>query len=93
MGNSSRIHGMTRSQAVTPNNTVSDATAITNPSAPGDSRPMGFIVGVAGDVALVYHDGSTDTLPAMVAGVVHACQFTHITATGTTATGIHAVFL
>lgn len=87
-----RLYGMTCSQSVTPNDTVNDSTAITNGKAPGDPNPAGFIVGVSGDVAVQYANGEQDTLPAMAAGIVHACQFTHILATGTTATTIKAVF-
>ena len=48
----------------------------------------GFMVGVAGDVAVVMADGSTGTLVGLAAGVQHAFQVTRILATGTTATGI-----
>lgn len=52
-------------------------------------QPRGFQVGVAGDVALEYADGTTVVWPACVAGIVHPhFGFTRILATGTTATGI-----
>lgn len=53
-------------------------------------RPArGFQVGVAGDVALEYADGSIVVWPACVAGITHAhWGFVRIRATGTTATGI-----
>ena len=65
--------------AVSPSNTVPVAAAV----------PRGFQVAVAGDVALKYADGSTVTWPACVAGVLHPhFGFTHVMATGTTATGV-----
>ena len=49
----------------------------------------GFQVGVAGDVALEYEDGSAVTWPACAAGVIHAHYgFVKVLSTGTTATGI-----
>jgi hypothetical protein len=52
----------------------------------------GFIVGVAGNVNIVGLDGNSCVLPAMVAGVTHPCAGQGILASGTTATGIVAVF-
>lgn len=52
----------------------------------------GFQVGVAGDVALEYPDGSTQVWPACAAGVIHAHNgFVKVLATGTTATTIVVV--
>jgi len=54
-----------------------------------DRPTRGFQVGVAGDVALGYADGTTVVWPSCVAGVIHAHDgFTRILATGTTATSI-----
>lgn len=62
--------------------TPSDSTDIGRPT-------RGFQVGVAGDVALQYEDGTSVTWPACVAGVLHAHSgFVKVLATGTTATGI-----
>jgi hypothetical protein len=53
-------------------------------------RPTrGFQVAVAGAVALGYPDGTTQTWPACVAGVLHAHNgFNQVLSTGTTATGV-----
>lgn len=48
----------------------------------------GFIVTVAGDVAVNMADGSTGTLPDCAVGVQHVYQISRILSTGTTATGI-----
>jgi len=49
----------------------------------------GFQVAAAGDVALGYHDGTTQVWPACAAGVLHAHNgFNRVLATGTVATGI-----
>ena len=62
--------------------TPSDTVQVTRP-------PRGFQVGVAGNVALGYADGTTAVWPACVAGVIHAHDgFTRILSTGTTATSI-----
>lgn len=52
-------------------------------------QARGFQVGVAGDVALGYPDGTTVVWPGCLAGMIHPhFGFTRILATGTTATGI-----
>lgn len=52
-------------------------------------EPRGFQVGVAGDVALEYHDGSTVVWPACAAGLLHPhVGYVRILATGTDASGI-----
>ena len=53
-------------------------------------RPTrGFQVAVAGAVVLGYPDGTTQSWPACVAGVIHAHNgFTRVLSTGTAATGI-----
>lgn len=62
--------------------TPSDTTRLPRP-------PRGFQVGVAGDVAVEYKDGTTVVWPACIAGVIHPHNgFTRILATGTTATGV-----
>tara|TARA_R110000744_G_scaffold151628_4_gene265188 strand:+ start:508 stop:750 length:243 start_codon:yes stop_codon:yes gene_type:complete len=49
----------------------------------------GFQVGVAGDVALGYPDGTTQVWPACAAGVLHPHNgFIRVLSTGTTATSI-----
>jgi hypothetical protein len=62
--------------------TASDTAIIGRPT-------RGLQVAVAGDVALGYPDGSTQTWPACVAGLLHAHDgFTRVLSTGTTASGI-----
>lgn len=62
---------------------------------PHDSNKItitsGILVGVAGDVKVMYADGSTDTVP-LAAGIAHPLRVVQVFATGTTATGIHAVY-
>ena len=48
----------------------------------------GFMVGAAGNVAVVMADGSTGTLTGLNAGQQYSFQVTRILSTGTTATGI-----
>lgn len=48
----------------------------------------GFMVGVAGDVAVIMVDGSTLTLTGLTAGTIYPLQVSRFLATGTTATGI-----
>lgn len=53
----------------------------------------GLIITVAGTVSLVGPKGVAVTLPAaMAVGVIHSIRFTRINASGTTATGLIAVF-
>ena len=51
----------------------------------------GFVVGGAGNVAMIMLDGTTITVPAL-AGVQYGYVCTHVKSTGTTATGIVALF-
>ena len=54
-----------------------------------DRPTRGFQVGVAGDVALGYKDGSSQVWPACGAGFIHPHSgFVRVLSTGTTATGI-----
>ena len=48
----------------------------------------GIVLGTAGDLAVVFKDGSTITLPGLNAGVIYPIRITRVLATGTTATGI-----
>ena len=53
----------------------------------------GLIITVAGTVALVTPQDNVVTLPsAMAVGVIHSIRFKRINNTGTTATGLIAVF-
>lgn len=88
----SRLHSATDAAPVTPNDTVDDTTKITSAAAHGDPNPAGYVLGVAGDIRVRMISGNTVTFPNMAAGVTHGCQFTHVLSTGTTATGIIAVF-
>lgn len=75
--------------AVTPSDTVDvvDTNGVT-------TLLRGFWVEVIGNVAVVYDDGSTDTLLVNVVGLPAGLVgglIRRILATGTTATGIHGV--
>ena len=52
----------------------------------------GIMVGVAGNVAFTMTDGSSVILPNLTAGVVHRISATKVITTGTTATGIFALY-
>lgn len=52
----------------------------------------GLWVGVTGDVAIKFVGGATVTLGAVPAGTLLAVQVTQVLATGTTATGIVALY-
>jgi hypothetical protein len=65
----------------------SDAQAVT----PDDIAPnhgVGFMVAVAGNVAITTDKGSVTTIPACQAGVQYWFRFRRIMSTNTTATGI-----
>jgi hypothetical protein len=49
---------------------------------------VGFMVGVAGDVAVVTEKGTTVVLPACQPGVQYALRVQKILSTNTTATGL-----
>jgi len=66
---------------VTPSNSVS----LTN-------MAKAFYVGAAGDVAVVTARGSTVVIPAVPAGVIIPLQISRVNVTGTTASGIVALF-
>lgn len=56
-------------------------------------EPRGFQVGVSGDVALEYDDGTSCVWPACAAGMIHPhVGFRRVLATGTTATSIVVAF-
>lgn len=69
-----------RAEAVTP----SDAAAI--------EQTRGLYVGASGDVAVDMASGDTVTFAGLAAGIVHPLQVTRVYATGTTATGIVALY-
>lgn len=52
----------------------------------------GIYVGGTGDISLIMNDGSSITFTALAAGVVHSISAKRINATGTTATGIIALY-
>lgn len=54
--------------------------------------PRAIMVTGEGDVAVTMLDGSTGTLPGLIPGQVYQFRVTRIAATGTTATGIVALF-
>ena len=51
-----------------------------------------FMVMTAGDVAVVFKDGTEGVFPGCLVGVQYAGQLRRIKATGTTATGIKAQY-
>jgi hypothetical protein len=55
-------------------------------------QPRGIYVGVTGDVVVRDNGGNNVTLTAMLAGVVHPIAARRILSTGTTATGIVAIY-
>jgi len=73
---------------------ISGAASTTGAITPSDSDDIaggvlrGFTVGAAGDVAVIYQDGTTAVLPQRQVGADYAHQIKRILATGTTATGI-----
>lgn len=52
----------------------------------------GFMATVTGDIAVTFADGSTATFAAVVAGKTYPVSITKVMATGTTATGIIALY-
>ena len=52
----------------------------------------GFTVATAGDVAVMYADGTTVVLPARQPGIDYAHRVKRVLSTGTTATGIKGLF-
>lgn len=77
--------------------TLTDSPAWSQPWTPSDTTPLpsgvrGIIVGTAGDVAIVYSNGSEDILP-LAANAYYGLVFpAKIKATGTTAANIHLLF-
>ena len=63
-----------------------DVTPDDNADLPYMTRAI--MVTASGDVSVTYKDGSSHTLPGLLAGVQYTGQFRRIRATGTTATGI-----
>ena len=51
-----------------------------------------IMVTVAGDVAVVFKDGSAITMTALQPGVQYAVRLSRVRATGTTATGIKGLY-
>lgn len=89
---SSRIHGPTDAADVTPSDTVDSTTALSSENAAEGAHAMGLLVAVGGNVRVQMVSGNAVTLPALSAGQIYPAQFTHVLATGTTATGIVALF-
>lgn len=63
--------------------TPSDSTDLTRQS-------RAIKVEVSGNVAVVWADGSEQTIKGLAAGIWHPCAVKRVKATGTTATGIEA---
>lgn len=51
-----------------------------------------IMVTAAGDVAVVFRDGTSITLPALQPGVQYAVRLSRVLVTGTTATGIKGLY-
>jgi hypothetical protein len=77
------------------NGTFSRQVAYTEAVTPADGTDLpggvtrAIMVGADGDVAVVYANGTSDTL-YLLAGVVHPIQVARIKSTGTTATDVKA---
>ena len=65
--------------------TKSDSTIFSQPT-------RALWVGGAGDVAVKYIDGSTDTIQAVAAGTLLPIRVTQVLSTGTTATKISGMY-
>ena len=87
-----RLHGPTDIADVSPSDTVDSTTEIISNVAHGDRTPAGIMVTGDGNVRVKMVSGSTVTVPGLVAGNMYAMQYTHVLSTGTTATGIKALF-
>lgn len=72
------------------NVTPSDTDNLAFPS--GTHRTRGLYVAVTGDLAVEMVDGSTVTFTDIAAGVFHSIAVTKVLSTGTTATGIVALY-
>lgn len=72
--------------SVTPN----DTTAISHP--PGDTFTKGLYVGVTGNISVLMAGGATVIFTNISAGVIHPISAIRVNATGTTATGIIAIY-
>lgn len=70
----------TKAVAVTPN----DTTVI--------SATKGLYVGATGNITVTMANGADVTFNALIAGQIHPISVTKVKATGTTATGIVAVY-
>jgi hypothetical protein len=81
-GKASRGLSVNGASAVTP----ADGTDLPNGST------SGIYVGAAGDVAVVMNNGDSVTFTGLSAGTVHKLSVKRIKATGTTATGIVALY-
>lgn len=72
--------------SVTPSDTVN----ITNPM--GETFTKGLYIGTSGDISVVMADGGTITFTSISAGTIHPISVVRVNATGTTASGIVAVY-
>lgn len=79
--NSSFARQIAYTKAVTPNDSA---------DLPGGAT-RAIMVGEAGDVAVTYVNGATDTI-YLLAGIVHPIQVARVRSTGTTATGVKACY-
>lgn len=71
--------------AIAPNDTVGNNGA-------GYATARGIFVGVGGNVNVVHPDGSTFTYQGVAAGTILAVQNIWVKATGTTASGLGAIY-
>lgn len=71
---------------------AADCVAIT-PHASNAIKPTRAIIcNVAGDIACRFVNSAADTTLTLLAGVVYPFSVSHVRITGTTATGIHALY-
>jgi hypothetical protein len=81
-GNSSVGESAVNAVAVTPNDGADLASGYTK----------GIYVGGTGDVSVVMNNGGAVTFTGLAAGVVHKLSVKRVNSTGTTATGIIALY-
>lgn len=54
--------------------------------------PRALMVGMPGDLAVMFGDGTAVTLPSLSPGVIYPVRVARVLATGTTATGIRGLY-
>ena len=88
---SPNTYGVTAALDVTPSDTITDATIILSTTAVAHPFPRAIMVTADGTVKMRL-SGGDDITVTLIAGQIYPFQFSQIYATGTTATGIKALF-